>query len=211
MSPASCLTGGVPPASNMSAMGERIERVRDARSSSAGGAVNSVQLLQLSGIGSADLLQGHGIEIRQDNANVGRHLQDHIGINYTWEMTVPTLNQVLRPWWGKLRLGARYLLTRRGPLSLSINHAGGFFRTSAAHDRPNMQLYMQAFSTLVPKEGERPLLTPDPFPGLSLGLSNCRPTSRGEIAIRSVDPFAPPRIVANALSTSMMSRKFSKR
>jgi choline dehydrogenase len=64
-----------------------------------------------------------------------------------------------------------------------------------------MQLYMQAFSTLIPREGERPVLTPDPFPGLSLGLSNCRPTSRGRIALASPDPLAPPRIEARAFAT----------
>ena len=80
-----------------------------------------------------------------------------------------------------------------------------------------MQLYMQAFSTLIPKEGERPLLTPDPFSGLSLGLSNCRPTSRGEIAVRSPDPFEPPRIFPHALSTEhdrsemMQGLKFMRR
>ena len=166
-----------------------------------GGAINSVQLLQLSGIGPAKLLQRHGIHVQSGNPNVGAHLQDHVGINYTWRMKVPTLNDELRPWWGKLRVGLKYILTRRGPLSLSVNHAGGFFRTSPELTRPNMQLYMQAFSTLIPKNGERPLLTPDPFPGLSLGLSNCRPTSRGEIAIKSANPLEHPRITANAFST----------
>ena len=166
-----------------------------------GGAINSVQLLQLSGIGPAKALKDLGIAVRADNANVGAHLQDHVGINYTWRMKVPTLNDELRPWWGKLRVGLKYLLTRRGPLCLSVNHGGGFFRSSPERPRPNMQLYMQAFSTLIPKEGERPLLTPDPFPGLSLGLSNCRPTSVGEIAIRSADPMQHPRITANAFST----------
>ena len=166
-----------------------------------GGAVNSPQLLQLSGIGAAKLLREHGITVLHDNPNVGAHLQDHVGINYTWRMKVPTLNDALRPWWGKLRVGLRYLLTRRGPLSLSVNQGGGFFRTTPELDRPNMQLYMQAFSTLIPKEGERPLLTPDPFPGLSLGLSNCRPTSRGEIAIRSSVAKVHPKITANAYGT----------
>jgi choline dehydrogenase len=64
-----------------------------------------------------------------------------------------------------------------------------------------MQLYMQAFSTLIPREGERPVLSPDPFPGMSLGLSNCRPRSRGEITLRSPDPLMAPRIVANAYGT----------
>jgi choline dehydrogenase-like flavoprotein len=164
------------------------------------GAVNSVQLLQLSGIGPSGLLRRIGIEVKSDNANVGANLQDHIGINYTWRMRVPTLNEELRSSWGKLRAGAHYLITRSGPLSLSINQAGGFFRTSIERRQPNMQLYMQPFSTIIPKEGERPILTPDPFPGMSLGISNCRPASRGHISIRSDDPFAPPRIVPNVFA-----------
>ena len=167
----------------------------------AGGAINSVQVLQLSGIGPAKVLQKHGIDVRLDNPNVGAHLQDHVGINYTYRMKVPTLNDELRPWWGKLRAGIRYLMSRSGPLSLSVNQGGGFFRSSPRHKRANMQLYMQAFSTLIPKAGERPLLTPDPFSGFSLGLSNCRPSSRGFIEIQSADPLRHPRIVANAYST----------
>ncbi len=165
------------------------------------GAINSPQLLQLSGIGPAALLKSHGIEVKVANENVGRHLQDHVGINYTWRMNVPTLNDELRPWWGKLRVGLKYLLTRSGPLSLSVNHGGGFFRTNPKLKRPNMQLYMQAFSTLLPKAGERPVLSPDPFSGMSIGLSNCHPTSRGEIMIKSANPFEHPRITANAFST----------
>jgi choline dehydrogenase len=168
----------------------------------AGGAINSPQLLQLSGIGPGALLAGLGLPVLRDNPNVGDHLNDHQGLNYTWRMTVPTLNQVLRPWWGKLAVGARYLLTGRGPLSLSINQGGGFFRTRPGLDRPNMQLYMQAFSTLIPRDGERPLLSPDPFAGMSLGLSNCRPTSRGHIRLASPDPLAHPVITANAYSTA---------
>ncbi|MDT8854075.1 GMC family oxidoreductase N-terminal domain-containing protein [Paracoccaceae bacterium Fryx2] len=167
----------------------------------AGGAVTSPQLLQLSGIGPGALLQGLGIGVVRDNANVGSHLSDHQGINYTFRMTVPTYNDELRPWWGKLRAGLHYAFAGGGPLAKSINHAGGFFRTRPDLPRPNMQLYMQAFSTLLPKAGERPILTPDPFPGLSLGLSNCRPTSRGHIRIRSADPLQHPAIVANAFST----------
>jgi choline dehydrogenase len=167
----------------------------------AGGAINSPQLLQQSGIGAGALLQGLGLPVVVENPNVGAHLNDHQGVNYTWEMNVPTYNDILRPWWGKAFVGAQYLLTGRGPLAKSINHGGGFFRTRPDLDRPNMQLYMQAFSTLLPKAGERPLLTPDPFSGLSLGLSNCRPTSRGHLEIVSRDPFAAPRITANAFST----------
>ena len=167
----------------------------------AAGAVNSPHVLQISGIGPPRLLAEHGIAVRLANDAVGAHLQDHVGVNYTFRMNVPTLNDLLRPWHGKLRAGLQWLVARRGPLSLGISQGGGFFRTDPSRDRPNMQLYMQAFSTLVPKDGERPVLTPDPFSGFSLGLSNCRPTSRGSIAIRSADPAAPPRITPNALST----------
>lgn len=166
-----------------------------------GGSINSPQLLQLSGIGPAALLQRIGIPVLHDNANVGANLQDHVGINYTFKGREPTLNQILRPWWGKALVGMRYLLTRGGPLSLSMNAAGGFFRTDPAMTRPNMQLYFQAFSTVIPKNGERPILTPDPWPGFSVGLSNCRPSSRGEIMIRSANPRDYPKIVANAYST----------
>jgi choline dehydrogenase len=166
-----------------------------------GGSVNTPQLLQLSGIGPAALLREHGIAVLHDNPQVGQNLADHQGINYTYEANVPTMNQLLRPWWGKLWAGLQYLALKSGPLSISMNHAGGFFRTSAKHATPNMQLYFQAFSTLKPKPGERPILTPDAFPGFSIGLSNCRPTSRGSININSADPAIHPRIFANVFST----------
>ncbi|WP_192361749.1 GMC family oxidoreductase [Mesorhizobium mediterraneum] len=166
-----------------------------------GGSVNSPQLLQLSGVGPSALLGALGIPVIHANENVGANLQDHVGINYTYRGRLPTLNQILRPWWGKLMVGMQYMLMRSGPLSLSMNNAGGFFRTDPAAARPNMQLYFQAFSTVIPKSGERPILTPDPWPGFSIGLSNCRPSSRGEIMIRSANPRDYPKIVANAFST----------
>ncbi|RWC06774.1 GMC family oxidoreductase N-terminal domain-containing protein [Mesorhizobium sp.] len=166
-----------------------------------GGSINSPQLLQLSGVGPSAILGALGIAVVHANENVGANLQDHVGINYTFRGRLPTLNQILRPWWGKLMVGMQYMLMRSGPLSLSMNNAGGFFRTDPAAARPNMQLYFQAFSTVIPKSGERPILTPDPWPGFSIGLSNCRPSSRGEIMIRSANPHDYPKIVANAFST----------
>jgi choline dehydrogenase len=166
-----------------------------------GGSINTPQLMQLSGIGPGQLLQELGIPVVLGNTEVGNNLTDHQGINYTYEANLPTLNQLLRPWWGKLWAGSQYLLAKRGPLSLSINHAGGFFRTNPSHALPNMQLYFQAFSTVKPKSGERPILTPDPFPGFSIGLSNCRPTSRGSINIRTPDAHDHPKIAANVFST----------
>ena len=167
----------------------------------AAGSVNTPQLLELSGVGDPALLGPLGIPVVHANPNVGEHLQDHVGINYTYKARIPTLNQTLRPWWGKALVGLRYLLLRDGPLSMSMNQGGGFFRTDPAQPRANMQLYLQAFSTVVPRTGERPILSPDPWPGFSIGLSNCRPSSRGSIHIRSADPASQPKISPNAFST----------
>ncbi len=165
------------------------------------GSVNSPQLLQVSGLGDGTQLQALGIPVLVENINIGRNLKDHQGINYTYRLNVPTLNDVLRPWWGKLWVGAQYLLLRQGPLTMSINQGGGFFRTNQKRTRPNMQLYYQAFSTLLPRVGERPVLSPDPFSGMSIGLSNCRPTSVGEIMAVSPDPLIAPKIMPNVFST----------
>lgn len=164
----------------------------------AAGAVNTPQLLQLSGIGPAEHLRAHGIDVIKDSPAVGRHLQDHLGINYTFRAKVPTINQQLGSWWGKLRHGLEFLALGRGPLSLSLNQGGGFVRSRAGLDRPDVQLYFQAISTVTAKAGTRPLTEPDPFPGYAIGLSSTRPKSRGSILIRSGDPFQHPAICANA-------------
>lgn len=167
-----------------------------------GGAVNSPQLLMLSGVGPAEHLRQHGLDVVHDNANVGQHLQDHLGGGYTFGVTHPTLNERLHSWPAKILSGLQYLLTGTGPLSLSINHGGGFFRTSPDRPRPNMQLYFQAMSTLTGEhDGERPVLNPDPFRAIGLGLSACRPTSRGHLELRSADPFDSPAIHPNSFGT----------
>ncbi len=166
-----------------------------------GGAINSPQLLQLSGIGPGEVLQPLGIEVRRDAPSIGRNLQDHLGLDMHYRATVPTLNQVLRPWWGKLRAGLQFLLLRRGPLTLSVNQGGGFVRTRQELTRPNLQLYFSPVSYTRAPPGERPMMSPDDFPGFLLGFSSCRPTSRGSIHIRSADPFAAPEIRPNYLST----------
>lgn len=166
-----------------------------------GGAINSPQLLQLSGIGPGDVLQSHGIEVLLDQPHVGRHLQDHLGLNNHYRSTLPTLNQVLGPWLGRLRVGLHYLLLRGGPLSLSINQAGGFVRSDPTLDRPDLQLYFNPVSYARVPPGTRAMMSPDPFPGFLLGFNPCRPTSRGQLQIRSTDPMDPPTIQPNYLST----------
>ncbi|MGI9355195.1 MAG: GMC family oxidoreductase [Rhizobiaceae bacterium] len=166
------------------------------------GSINSPQLLQLSGIGDAGLLQQHGIDIVHEQPNVGQNLQDHLCITHTYKANVPTLNDQLRPLHGKLWHGLNYLLRRRGPLSLGVNQAGGFVKTRPELERPNIQLYFSPVSYSRAPAGKRPLMSPDPFSGIILGTQPTRPTSRGHLEIKSADPFAAPAIHPNYLSTN---------
>ena len=165
------------------------------------GAINTPQLLQLSGVGPAAQLQALGIAIVHDSPAVGAHLQDHLCIDYLYRSRVPSLNEELRPWHGKLRAGLRYLVQRRGPLALSVNQAGGFVRSRPGLARPDLQLYFSPLSYTRSPEGKRPLMSPDPFPGFLLSAQPCRPTSRGSVSLRSPDPLAAPRIEPNSLAT----------
>ncbi|MEO0428413.1 MAG: GMC family oxidoreductase N-terminal domain-containing protein [Pseudomonadota bacterium] len=167
----------------------------------AAGAVNSPQLLQLSGIGPGEVLQGAGIDVRHEQPHVGRHMQDHLGLDNLYRARVPTLNQTLRPWFGRLRVGLEYILCRTGPLSLSLNHAGGFARSTPDQTAPDIQLYFSPLSYSRAPAGKRPLMRPDPFPGLQIGFNPCRPTSRGHLAIRPERPEGPPAIHPNYLDT----------
>ena len=164
------------------------------------GAVNSPMLLQHSGLGPGELLQQHDIPVIRALPAVGQHLQDHLGIDYLYRSLKPTLNSLLRPWWGRALLGARYLIFRNGPLSLSVNQAGGFVRSTPDQPHVDTQLYFSPVSYSKPVPGVRRLMSPDPFPGFFIGISPCRPKSRGTISIRSCDPLAPPAIEPNYLA-----------
>ncbi len=166
-----------------------------------GGSINSPQLLQLSGIGPEKLLTEHGINLMHGNEAVGRNLQDHIGLTHYYSSKVPTLNNVLYPWWGKLYSGMQYVLLRRGPLSLSVNQAGGFFKSNPNRAHPNLQIYFAAITYTTAPTGERPLMQPDPYPAFLNSFCQCRPTSRGFIEIKSSDPLEYPSIQPNYLST----------
>ncbi|PPA04531.1 choline dehydrogenase, partial [Pseudomonas sp. MWU12-2312b] len=164
------------------------------------GAVNSPQLLQLSGVGPGELLQRHGIPVVLDNEAVGGQLQDHLGINYYYKATEPTLNNLLYPLHGKLWAGLRYVLTRKGPLSVSVNQSGGFVRSLPSNTAPDMQLYFNPVTYSTAPEGKRPLMNPDPFAGFIISFQPCRPKSRGRIDICSADPHVGPQIRPNYLS-----------
>ena len=164
------------------------------------GAVNSPQLLQLSGIGPESVLKEANVSVVHHSPAVGKNLQDHLGVSYFYKSKVRTLNDQLSPWWGKLLQGMRYILTRTGPLSLSVNQSGGFVRTRANLKAPNIQLYFSPVSYSLELPGRRAMLSPDPFSAMLLGVSNCKSNSRGQIRIKSGDPSVAPIIEPNYLS-----------
>ena len=166
-----------------------------------GGAINSPQLLNLSGIGRADDLNALGIEVRVDAPAVGQNLQDHLAVSYFYKTSVPTLNDELRPLTGKIRAGLRYLWDRGGPLSMSVNQGGGFVRSHPGAPRVNLQLYFSPVSYTGTPLSERKLLNPDPFSAFLLSFNSCRPTSRGWLKLKSADPFDYPLIQPNYLAT----------
>jgi choline dehydrogenase len=169
----------------------------------AAGAINSPQLLELSGVGDAQLLRQLHIPVIADSPAVGRGLQDHLAVSYFYRSRVPTLNDQLAPFLGKAKAALRYALGRRGPLAMSVNQAGAFVRSRAELTRPNLHIYFNPASysttTIGPK---RRLLNPDPFPGFLMSFNTCRPTSRGTIHIRSSDPLSSPAISPNSLATA---------
>lgn len=167
------------------------------------GTVTSPRLLQLSGIGPAELLKSQGITPLLDAPHVGGNLQDHLGINYYFRATEPTLNNVLRPFTGKLRAALQYALMRRGPLALSVNQCGGYFRSGPDQEQPDQQLYFNPVTYTTTPNGKRTVVQPDPFAGFIIGFQPARPTSRGRIDISSADPAAPPRIQPNSLATEV--------
>jgi choline dehydrogenase-like flavoprotein len=168
----------------------------------AAGAVNSPQLLQLSGIGDRALLARFGIPLRAHSTQVGQGLQDHLAVTYFYRSRVPTLNDDLHPLAGKIRAALAYLLRRRGPLAMSVNQAGAFVRSRPESRRPDLQIYFNPISYTTISGPRRHRTRPDRFSGFLLSFNTCRPTSRGCVTIASPDPLTPPVIQPRYLSTA---------
>ena len=164
------------------------------------GTVNSPQLLQLSGIGSGAALSALGLDPVLDNPSVGGHLQDHLAVVYSFKATQPTLNNELHSALGKFTAGVRYLLSRRGPLALSVNQMGGFLPLAPGDTRPAVQLYFNPV-TYSTGDATRQRIEVDGFPGFYLCFQPTRPTSVGRIDIASADFRQAPVIAPNYLST----------
>ena len=164
------------------------------------GAIGSPQLLMLSGIGPADELRALGIEVKLDAPAVGRNLQDHICYDHYFDARVRTLNSDLGNWLGRIKAGMQYALLRRGPLSMSLNQAGGFVRSSPDRLLPNIQLYFCPLYYEKATPDSRELIKVTSDPAFSLSASPCRPVSRGHLKLRAADAHVAPEIQPNLLS-----------
>ncbi len=163
-----------------------------------GGAYNSPQLLQLSGVGPADLLRQHGIDVVFDAPGVGHDLQDHMQVRVVMRCIQSiTLNDVVNSPVRWILAGARYAAFRKGPLTIAAGTSGAFFKTSPRLATPDIQIHFLPFST--DKMGERL----HSFSGFSASVCQLRPESRGSLRIRSADPTAAPEIRINYLSTEV--------
>jgi choline dehydrogenase len=162
----------------------------------AGGSINSPQLLQLSGVGPAELLQGLGIAVVHDLPAVGENLQDHLNSRVVCRVRgVDTLNEISRNRLLQARAGLEWAFGRRGPLMMGAAPIGLFVRTRPGLDSPDVQYQFLAGSFVTPGK------VMHDFPGCQLTCIPCRPESRGWIRIRSPYPAIPPAIQPNYLST----------
>jgi choline dehydrogenase len=160
------------------------------------GAYNSPQLLQLSGVGPAELLKSHGIDIVLDAPGVGNDLQDHMQVRLVTRCAQKvTLNDVVNHPVRRVMAGARWALARSGPLTIAAGTSGAFFKTNPRLATPDIQIHFIPFST--DKMGENL----HSFSGFTATVCQLRPESRGSLKIRSADPSAPPEIRINYLAT----------
>ncbi|WP_244826624.1 GMC family oxidoreductase [Caballeronia sp. TF1N1] len=163
------------------------------------GAVNSPQILELSGIGNGARLQRLGIDVVRDLRGVGENLQDHLQLRMAYRVNgVRTLNTLSAKWWGKLFIGMQYALLRSGPMSMAPSQLGAFAKSNpddASVKRSDVEYHVQPLS--LERFGE-PLHA---FNAFTASVCNLRPTSRGSVHIGSPDAHAAPLIAPNYLST----------
>jgi len=162
----------------------------------AAGAINSPQLLELSGCGQAERLNGFGIPVILDAPQVGENLQDHLQVRMVFRCKKPiTLNDQYRNLFRRVGIGLRYAVQRKGPLAVSAGYGTAFFRSDTRIATPDIQIHFIIFST--DRMGQKL----HPFPGFTASVCHLRPESRGTIHLRSADPSQSPSIRVNYLST----------
>ncbi len=161
------------------------------------GAVQTPQLLQLSGVGPRALLTALGIPLVHDLPGVGENLQDHLQARVIFECTRPiTTNDELKSPWRRLAMGLDYLFTRGGPMAVGINQGGIFARVDPAAATPDVQFHVATLSSDLAGSA------PHRFSGFTMSVCQLRPESRGFVRIQSADPLAAPAMQANYLATA---------
>jgi choline dehydrogenase len=167
----------------------------------AAGAIGTPLLLQLSGIGPGDVLQGLGIDVRHELPGVGGNLQDHLQLRLVFKVGgTTTLNQRAATLLGKAAMAFEYALFRTGPLTMAPSQLGAFTRSDPSFGTPNLEYHIQPLSL---DRFNEPL---HPFPAFTASVCNLRPTSRGEVRPTSPAPGAAPAIRPNYLSTEEDAR-----
>ncbi|WP_417260288.1 GMC family oxidoreductase [Celeribacter sp.] len=160
------------------------------------GAINSPQILQLSGIGAADLLKSHGIDVVLDAPAVGRNLQDHLQIRAVFKVKgVKTLNTLANSMFGKAKIGMEYMLKRSGPMSMAPSQLGAFTRSDPSKKHANLEFHVQPLSLEAFGEDLHD------FPAMTVSVCNLNPTSRGSVEIGSANFRNAPKISPNYLDT----------
>jgi choline dehydrogenase len=161
-----------------------------------GGAVNSPQLLMLSGVGPQDQLARFGIPLVHHLPGVGQSLQDHYSAPIKLKCRLPiTVNDVMQSSVKKLKVGLRYYLFRTGPLTMAAGPAALFVRTREGPATPDVKISVAPFSSDRLQDGLHP------WSGFSLTIYQLRPESRGEIRLKSTSPSDPPAMFPNYLAT----------
>src|SRR6266852_634323 len=170
-------------------------------SSSSCGAINSPQLLLLSGIGPQEQLAALGISVVQDLPGVGRSLQDHYSAPLKLRCRFPiTVNDVMQSNVKKLKVGLQYYLFRKGPLAMCTSPAALFARTRPELASPDVKLSVQPFSADRPQDGLHK------WSGFSMIAYQLRPDSRGHIGLKSANPADPPAVYPNYLTAETDQR-----
>jgi len=160
-----------------------------------GGAINSPQILMLSGIGEAAQLADNGIEVVQDLQGVGKNMQDHLQARLVYKCNEPTLNDEVSSLFGQAKIGLKYLMFRAGPMTMAASLATGFLKSHADAETPDIQFHVQPLSAENPGKGA------DKFSAFTMSVCQLRPESRGEIRLQSRNPKTYPKIIPNYLST----------
>jgi choline dehydrogenase len=160
-----------------------------------GGAINSPQLLQLSGVGAADALRALGIDVVADLPGVGEDLQDHLEVYVQHACTRPVSMQPALQWRNRPMVGARWLFARSGPGATNHFEAGGFARSNDDVDYPNLMFHFLPLA--IRYDGSSPAGNH----GYQVHIGPMNSDVRGSVRITSTDPRAHPSLRFNYLST----------